>query len=134
MWTGDINKQSKLFKIHDDRIFAIKIVKDNSFLSLGKDKKIKLFDIRNEKEIFTINDEKIKDICESNIAISPDKNHFAVGSKEGNVYIFNINKGELENTINNNNGRGEVKSIFWNSLNYNIYIGDSNGFISIWGN
>ena len=134
MWTGDINKQSKLFKIHDDRIFAIKIVKDNSFLSLGKDKKIKLFDIRNEKEIFTINDEKIKDICESNIAISPDKNHFAVGSKEGNVYIFNINKGELENTINNNNGRGEVKSIFWNSLNYNIYIGDSNGFISIWEN
>jgi WD40 repeat protein len=134
MWTGDISKQAKLCKIHDDRILDIKIVNDNTFLSLSKDKKIKLFDIRNEKEIFTINDEKIKDICESNIVISPDKKYFGVGSKEGNVYIININNGEIENTINNNNGRGEVKSIFWNSSNYNIYIGDSNGFISIWGN
>ena len=56
MWTGDINKQSKLFKIHDDRIFAIKIVKDNSFLSLGKDKKIKLFD--KKFNIWRIGDEK----------------------------------------------------------------------------
>ena len=134
MWTGDINKQSKLFKLHDDRIIDIKIVNDNTLVSLGKDKKIKLFDIRNEKEIYTINDSKIKDICESNITISPDKNYFAVGSKEGNVYIININKGEIVNRINNNNGRGAIKSLFWNDLNNNIYIGDSNGFISLWGN
>ena len=88
----------------------------------------------NEKEIYTINDAKIKDICESNITISPDNNYFAVGSKEGNVYIININKGEIENIINNNNGRGSIKSLFWNDLNNNIYIGDSNGFISLWGN
>ena len=134
MWTGDINKQSKLFKLHDDKIIDIKIVNDNTLVSLGKDKKIKLFDIRNEKEIYTINDTKIKDICESNITISPDNNYFAVGSKEGNVYIININKGEIENIINNNNGRGSIKSLFWNDLNNNIYIGDSNGFISLWGN
>ena len=134
MWTGDNHKESKLFKLHDDRIIDIKIINDNSFASLAKDKKIKLFDIRNEKEIYTINSEKIKEICESNISISPDKNHFAIGSKEGNVYIININKGEIENIINNNNGRGEVKSLSWNRLNYNMYIGDSNGFISIWGN
>ena len=135
MWTGDNQKEAKLFKLHDDRIIDIKIINENSFVSLAKDKKIKLFDIRNEKEIYTINEEdKIKDISESNIAISPDKNHFAIGSKEGNVYIININKGEIENIINNNNGRGEVKSLSWNNLNNNMYIGDSNGFISIWGN
>ena len=134
MWTGDNHKESKLFKLHDDRIIDIKIINDNSFASLAKDKKIKLFDIRNEKEIYTINSEKIKEICESNISISPDKNHFAIGSKEGNVYIININKGEIENIINNNNGRGEVKSLSWNRLNYNMYIGESNGFIFIWGN
>jgi len=135
MWTGDNQKEAKLFKLHDDRIIDIKIINENSFVSLAKDKKIKLFDIRNEKEIYTINEEdKIKDISESNIAISPDKIHFAIGSKEGNVYIININKGEIENIINNNNGRGEVKSLSWNNLNNNIYIGDSNGFISIWGN
>jgi len=134
MWTGDINKKSKLFKLHKDKIVDVQIFKDNSFLSLGADKVIKLFDIRKEKEIYTINEDKINDICESNIAISPDKNHFAVGSKEGNVYIFNINKGEIENTINNNNGRGEVKSICWSEFNNHIYVGDSNGFISIWGN
>ena len=135
MWTGDNQKEAKLFKLHDDRIIDIKIINENSFVSLAKDKKIKLFDIRNEKEIYTINEEdKIKDISESNIAISPDKIHFAIGSKEGNVYIININKGEIENIINNNNGRGEVKSLSWNNLNNNMYIGDSNGFISIWGN
>ena len=135
MWTGDNQKEAKLFKLHDDRIIDIKIINENSFVSLAKDKKIKLFDIRNEKEIYTINEEdKIKDISESNIAISPDKIHFAIGSKEGNVYIININKGEIENIINNNNGRGEVKSLSWNNLNNNLYIGDSNGFISIWGN
>ena len=135
MWTGDNQKEAKLFKLHDDRIIDIKIINENSFVSLAKDKKIKLFDIRNEKEIYTINEEdKIKDISESNIAISPDKIHFTIGSKEGNVYIININKGEIENIINNNNGRGEVKSLSWNNLNNNMYIGDSNGFISIWGN
>ena len=135
MWTGDNQKEAKLFKLHDDRIIDIKIINENSFVSLAKDKKIKLFDIRNEKEIYTINEEdKIKDISESNIAISPDKIHFAIGSKEGNVYIININKGEIENIINNNNGRGEVKSLSWNNLNNNMYIGDSNGFISVWGN
>ena len=135
MWTGDNQKEAKLFKLHDDRIIDIKIINENSFVSLAKDKKIKLFDIRNEKEIYTINEEdKIKDISESNIAISPDKIHFAIGSKEGNVYIININKGEIENIINNNNGRGEVKSLSWNNLNNNMYIGDSNGFTSIWGN
>ena len=135
MWTGDNQKEAKLFKLHDDRIIDIKIINENSFVSLAKDKKIKLFDIRNEKEIYTINEEdKIKDISESNIAIGPDKIHFAIGSKEGNVYIININKGEIENIINNNNGRGEVKSLSWNNLNNNMYIGDSNGFISIWGN
>ena len=93
----------------------------------------KLFDIRKEKEIYTINKNKLNEICESNISISPKKDFFAVGSKEGNVYIINLNKGEIENTINNNNGRGEVTSVFWNSNN-NLYIGDSKGFISIWGN
>ena len=134
MWTGDVDKKSKLFKVHKDKVIDVIIVKDNSFLSLGKDKSIKLFDIRKEKEIYTINEDKINEICESNIALSPDKNHFAIGSKEGYVYMININNGEIEETINNNNGRGEVTSINWNNNNHHIYIGDSKGFISIWGN
>ena len=134
MWTGDNNKNSKLFKLHKDKVIDVIIAKDNSFLSLGKDKSIKLFDLRTEKEIYTINEDKINEICESNIALSPDKNYFAIGSKEGYVYIININNGEIEETINNNNGRGEVTSINWNNNNHHIYIGDSKGFISIWGN
>jgi len=134
MWTGDNNKNSKLFKLHKDKVIDVIIAKDNSFLSLGKDKSIKLFDLRTEKEIYTINEDKINEICESNIALSPDKNFFTIGSKEGYVYIININNGEIEETINNNNGRGEVTSIKWNNNNHHIYIGDSKGFISIWGN
>ena len=129
MWTGNMDKKSKLFKLHEDKIIDIQIVNDNNFLSLGKDKKIKLFDIRAEKEIYTINE----DLCESTISISPDKNYFSVGSNEGIVYIIKMNNGEIEHAINNNNGRGEVKSICWNCFNYHIYIGDSKGFISIWG-
>ena len=134
MWTGDIIKKPKLFKLHENKIIDVKIIKDNTFLSLGKNNTIKLFDIRKENIVYTINEDKIKDICESNIAISPDNNHFAVGSNEGNVYIINTNNGDIENIINNNNGRGEVKSINWNKINKHIYIGDSKGFVSIWGN
>ena len=132
LWTED--KKSQLFKLHEDKIIDVQIIKENNILSLGKDKKIKLFDIRKEKEIYTINEDKISDICESNIAISPGQKYFAVGSNEGNVYIVNINNGDIESTINNNNGRGEVKSIYWSEFNHHIYIGDSNGFVSIWGN
>ena len=133
MWTTDGKQKSKVYKVHNDKIIDIKIIKDNTFLSLGKGNVIKLFDIRKEKEIYTINKNKLNEICESNISISPKKDFFAVGSKEGNLYIINLNKGEIENTINNNNGRGEVTSIFWNNNN-NLYVGDSKGFISIWGN
>ena len=48
--------------------------------------------------------------------------------------MIHLNNGEIEETINNNNGRGEVTSINWNNNNHHIYIGDSKGFISIWGN
>ena len=133
MWTTDGKQKSKVYKVHNDKIIDIKIIKDNTFLSLGKGNVIKLFDIRKEKEIYTINKNKLNEICESNISISPKKDFFAIGSKEGNIYIINLNKGEIENTINNNNGRGEVTSIFWNNNN-NLYVGDSKGFISIWGN
>ena len=133
MWTGHMDKRAKLFKLHENKIIDLKIVTDNTFLSLSKDKKIKLFDIRAEKEIYTINDDKINDICESNIALSPDKNYFSVGSNEGVVYIIKINNGEIKHKINNNNGNGEVKSICWNNFNHHIYIGDSKGFVSIWG-
>ena len=134
MWTGEGEKKNKSFKLHKDKIIGVKIIKDNTFLSLGKDKEIKLFDIRKEKEIYTIKEDKITDICESNFALSPDYNNFAIGSNEGNVFIININSGEIENVINNNNGRGEVKSLNWNDFDHHIYIGDSKGFISIWGN
>ena len=134
MWTGGTDKKSKLFKLHEDKVIDVKIIKDNNFVSLGKDKTIKLFDIRKEKEIYTINEDIINDINESNIAISPDKNHFAIGSREGYVFVININNGEIEETLNNNNGRGEVTSIYWNRANHHMYIGDSKGFLSIWGN
>ena len=133
MWTGDGYRDNKLFKIHEDKVVDVKIVDDNTFLSLGLDRKIKLFDIRKEKAVYTIRESKLKEICESNLAINSEKNYFAVGTNEGSVYIINLNNGEIENTIKNNNGRGKVTSLCWRPLNNYIYVGDSNGFISIWG-
>ena len=133
LWTGNGYRDNKLFKIHEDKIIDIKIVNEYSFLSLSSDRKIKLFDIRKEKPIYTIRETKLKDICQSNLAINSKKSYFAVGSNEGNLYVINLNNGEIEKTINNNNGRGRVTSLCWRPLNNYIYVGDSNGFISIWG-
>ena len=113
-------------------ILDIKMIKNDSFISLGKDETIKLFDIRKEQSIFTLNSSKIPQYCESSIAVSPDKKYCAIGSTKGSIYIINLNDGSIESTINNK-GNAAIKGLCWRPFNSQIYVGDSTGYLTIWG-
>ena len=51
--------------------------------------------------IYTVNDSKISQFCESQISVSTDKKYFAVGSIKDNIYVINLLDGSLQKTINN---------------------------------
>ena len=133
MWVPNNNKHAeKVFdSLHDDAVYDIKMIKNDTFISLGKDEKVRLFDIRKEKIIFTLSD-KIPQYCESSIAVSSDKKYCAIGSTKGSIYIINLNEGNIESTINNK-GSGAIKGLCWRPFNSQIYVGDSEGYLTIWG-
>ena len=131
LWASN-DKPEKVFDMHEDKVLQIKMIKNDQILSLGKDETIKLFDLRKEQPIYTINSSKIPQYCESSIAVSPDNKYFAVGSTKGNIYIVNLNEGTVESTINNK-GSAAINGLCWRPFNSQIYVGDSNGYLTIWG-
>ena len=134
LWVPNNNKQPEhIFDtVHDDKILDIKMIKNDTFISLGKDECLKLFDIRKEQPIFSLNSNKIAQYCESSIAVSPDKKYCAIGSTKGSIYIINLNDGNIESTINNK-GTAAIKGLCWRPFNSQIYVGDSAGYLTIWG-
>ena len=131
MWASN-DKPEKVFDSHEDKVIDIKMIKSDLILSMGKDETIRLFDLRKEQSIYTINESKIPQYCESSIAISPDKKYFAVGSTKGTIYIVNLNDGTVESTINNK-ASAPIIGLCWRPYNSQIYVGDSQGYLSIWG-
>lgn len=69
--------------------------------------------------------------CESGISASTDNKYFTVGSTKGQVYIFDLEKGVLEHTIDNKSKA--ITTIQWRPYHSQIYVGDASGLISIWG-
>ena len=134
LFGGNNNKVEQEFKLHQGKVVDVKLVTNDIFLSLGKDLQIKLFDIRKGEALYTIDKNKIDECCESCITISPDKKYFAVGSNKGMIYIVNMADGSICSKINNNRGSGSITTLNWRPNKSQIYAGDSNGFLSIWGN
>jgi len=131
LWASN-DKPEKVFDLHEDKVLQIKMIKNEQILTLGKDETIKLFDLRKEQPIYTINESKIPQYCESSIAVSPDKKYFAVGSTKGTIYIVNLNEGTVDSSINNK-GSAAINGLCWRPFNSQIYVGDSGGFLTIWG-
>ena len=134
LFGGNDDKVEQEFKLHENKVVDIKLITNDIFLSLGKDLQIKLFDIRKGEALYTIDKNKIDECCESCITISPDKKYFAVGSNKGMIYIVNMSDGNISSVINNNRGSGSITTLNWRPNKSQIYAGDSNGFLSIWGN
>ena len=131
LWSNS-DKPDKVYDLHEDKVMQIKIIKNDQILTLGKDETIKLFDIRKEQPIYTITNNKIPQYCESSIAISPDNKYFAVGSTKGTIYIVNLLEATVQDTINNK-GSSPINSLSWRPFNSQIYVGDSSGYLTIWG-
>ena len=132
MWNNK-EENSKEFKLHNDKVLDIKTIDKNLFLSLGEDNNIKLFDIRKGEPIYTIDDNIIKDFSRSSISVSSNKKYFVVGSNNGIIYIMNLNEGTINSNIDNNKGIGTIKAIYWKPYSSDIYVGDSDGNLIIWG-
>ena len=132
MWNNK-EESSKEFKLHNDKVLDIKTLDKNLFLSLGEDNNIKLFDIRKGEPIYTIDDNIIKDFSRSSISVSSNKKYFVVGSNNGIIYIMNLNEGTINSNIDNNKGIGTIKAIYWKPYSSDIYVGDSDGNLIIWG-
>ena len=132
IWTSN-DKHEKVLDLHDDKINAIEFIKnENQFVTLSKDHSIKLFDLRKMETIYTLNDELIPQYCESNITVSSDKKYLTVGSNKGQIFIFNVATGKLEETIDNKSN-GSISAIQWRPYHSQIYVGDSLGSLSVWG-
>jgi WD40 repeat protein len=131
LWASN-DKPEKVFDLHDDTVLQIKMIKNDQILTLGKDETIKLFDIRKDQPIYTINQNKIPQYCESAIAVSPDKKYFAVGSTKGTIYIVKLNDGTVADTIENKS-RNPILSVRWRPYHSQIYVGDGSGYLTIWG-
>ena len=134
MWVPNNNKQPEhvFDTLHDDAIFDIKMIKNDTFVTLGKDEIFRYYDLRKEQTIFTLNSSQMPQYCESSIAVSPDKKYCAIGSTKGSIYIINLNEGNIESTINNKQN-GAIKGLCWRPFNSQIYVGDSSGYLTIWG-
>lgn len=132
MWNNN-DESAKEFKLHDDKVLDIKTIDNNLFLSLGEDNNIKLFDIRKGEPIYTIDNSIIKDCIRSSISVSSNKKYFVVGNNSGYIYIMNLNEGTINSNIDNSKGVGVVKAIYWKPFKSEIYVGDNDGNLSIWG-
>ena len=99
VWTSN-EKPDQIIDLHDDNVIRLEILKgENQFLTLSKDFSMKLFDLRKNQAIYTVNDSKIPQFCESQISVSTDKKYFAVGSTKGNIYVINLLDGSLQKTF-----------------------------------
>ena len=132
MWDNN-QENSKEFKLHNDKVLDIKAIDKNLFLSLGEDHNIKLFDIRKGDPIYTIDDNIIKDFSRSPISVSSNKKYFVMGNNNGIIYIMNLNEGTINSIIDNSKGIGAIKAIYWKPYSSEIYVGDSDGNLTIWG-
>ena len=48
------------------------------------------------------------------------------------IYIVNLNDGTIDSTIGNKGGTA-ISGLCWRPFNSQIYVGDSNGYLTIWG-
>ncbi len=130
----NINNKSPEKKFDgDDIILNIETFKkDNQFLIINSSSEIKLFDLRKEtKPVYTIDNKVIKEFCNSNISVSDNMKYFTVGSQLGNIFIFNLDNGEIINCIENKI-KNPITKIKWRPHHSYIYTGDTEGNLSIW--
>lgn len=133
LWANNDKPEQVFSDLHDEKILQLEILKNEmQFISMSEDNTIKLFDIRKNQEIYSLGSDKIAQYCESSIGISSDRKYFAVGSTKGTIYIVNLLDGSIDSTIVNK-GNPTIVSLRWRPFNSQIYIGDSNGYLSIWG-
>ncbi len=131
VWTSN-EKPDQIIDLHDDNVIRLEILKgENQFLTLSKDFSMKLFDLRKNQAIYTVNDSKIPQYCESQISVSTDKKYFAVGSTKGNIYVINLLDGSLQKTINNKS-TNPILSLAWRPFHSQLYVGDNAGYLTIW--
>ena len=131
VWTSN-EKPDQIIDLHDDNVIRLEILKgENQFLTLSKDFSMKLFDLRKNQAIYTVNDSKIPQFCESQISVSTDKKYFAVGSTKGNIYVINLLDGSLQKTINNKS-TNPILSLAWRPFHSQLYVGDNAGYLTVW--
>lgn len=130
LWSNN-DKPDKVIDLHEDKVLHLEILRNETqFLSISSDYSIKLFDIRKMQPVYTVNDKTLPQYCESSISISPDKKYFAVGSTKGTVYICNLKDGSIEDTIELK-GTKSILALKWRPFHSQIYIGDSQGFLTM---
>lgn len=85
-------------KIHADKIECCKFSRDGrNIISIGRDHLIKITDFSTYKTIATIeNPDLMIPQAGCNFGISTSGKYLAVGSQNGNVFIFDLEKNQLE--------------------------------------
>lgn len=90
-----------------------------------------MIDIRKQEAIYTLNSNSIPHYCEANISLTTDKRFFATGSTRGDIFIFDVDTGKLEEKLDNKSKC--ITSIQWRPFHSQLYVGDVTGIITVWG-
>ena len=135
MWSIRTNELIYEFKdLHEDAITSCTITPDEkAILTNSRDHSLKLIDIRNYKVVCTFEDEHYLNGSATNRAtVSSDGSYALVGSKNGNVLVFDLAKQCLEE-IYEDEHTTTINAVEWQPRGTRFVSIDSMGALYFWG-
>lgn len=120
--------------VHDDVITGLQYLPDGGqLITVSRDNTIKLIDLRTFSVVCSFEHEKFFNSTDTNsIAVSCNGAYAAVGSKNGNLLIFNLHKEELEEMFEGEH-TNRIVGCAWQRKNGNkIATIDAIGNLFIW--
>ena len=124
---GNLKKKPLKINIHDDRIWDIAYMPDNSgFISAGADSTVYFCDLKNKTEIIKVNTRI------NRVAISPDSKTIVLAQEDGKLVFLDKANGYKESIYELTRDKTPIQSIAFNREGNILAVGEKGGLVKIW--